>query len=172
MNQIKALFFDVGGTVFDWKNTAREAIRQLADERGPTIDDEAFANDWRQEMFRVHTEVRQGNLPWINSDAMHLEALENMAESYPLLDALDHAARRAFDGPQTSAETFSPLAASLPGAHNALSTIFAGCKRYYIYLATCFLCFLALMQPMAQLKSRISRMSSARLIASTPSVSG
>ena len=27
MNSVKALFFDVGGTVFDWKNTAREQKR-------------------------------------------------------------------------------------------------------------------------------------------------
>jgi 2-haloacid dehalogenase len=26
MENVKGLFFDVGGTVFDWKNTAREKI--------------------------------------------------------------------------------------------------------------------------------------------------
>ena len=89
MNDVKGLFFDVGGTVFDWKNTAREKIQELADEKGQAIDSEAFANDWRGEMFKIHTQVRQGNLPWINSDAMHLRALENLSNTYPLLTAIN-----------------------------------------------------------------------------------
>ena len=89
MSEIKGLFFDVGGTVFDWKNTARENIRELADEKGESINDEAFAIDWRAEMFKIHTQVRQGNLPWLNSDDMHLRALENMVSEYPLLKNID-----------------------------------------------------------------------------------
>ena len=49
MHEVKGLFFDVGGTVFDWKNTARQKIQKLADEKGQAIDSEAFANDWRGE---------------------------------------------------------------------------------------------------------------------------
>ena len=30
MDNVKALFFDVGGTVFDWKNTVREKILEVA----------------------------------------------------------------------------------------------------------------------------------------------
>lgn len=89
MHEIKGLFFDVGGTVFDWKNTAREKIQKLADENGQSIDSKAFANDWRGEMFKIHTQVRQGNLPWINSDDMHLQALENLTNSYPILTTID-----------------------------------------------------------------------------------
>ena len=89
MSEIKGLFFDVGGTVFDWKNTARLNIRKLADQKGESVNDEAFANDWRAEMFKIHTQVRQGNLPWINSDDMHLRALENMVCEYPLLKNID-----------------------------------------------------------------------------------
>jgi len=89
MDNVKGLFFDVGGTVFDWKNTARENIQRLADEKGEIIDSDAFANAWRAEMFKVHTQVRQGNLPWMNADHMHLQALVNMAGDYPLLDGLD-----------------------------------------------------------------------------------
>ncbi len=45
MHKVKGLFFDVGGTVFDWKNTAWEKIEELANEKGQAIDSEAFAND-------------------------------------------------------------------------------------------------------------------------------
>lgn len=89
MDNVKGLFFDVGGTVFDWKNTARENIQKLADEKGEPIDSDAFANGWRAEMFKVHTQVRQGNLPWMTSDDMHLRALVNMTGDYPLLGWID-----------------------------------------------------------------------------------
>jgi 2-haloacid dehalogenase len=89
MHNIKGLFFDVGGTVFDWKNTARENIQKLADEKSQAIDSEAFAADWRGEMFKIHTQVRHGNLPWMNSDDMHLQALENLKKTYPLLSSID-----------------------------------------------------------------------------------
>jgi len=92
MDNVKGLFFDVGGTVFDWKSTAREKIQELADEKGQAIDSETFANDWRGEMFKIHTQVRHGNLPWMNSDDMHLRALENMTNNYPLLTTFDHMA--------------------------------------------------------------------------------
>ncbi len=92
MENVKGLFFDVGGTVFDWKNTAREKIQELADAKDHTIDSEAFANDWRGEMFRVHPQVINGNLPWMNADDMHLRALENLASKYPLLAGIDRVA--------------------------------------------------------------------------------
>ena len=90
MENVKGLFFDVGGTVFDWKNTAREKIQELAEAKSQTIDSEAFAHDWRGEMFKVHNLVRNGNLPWMNADGMHLRALENLTNKYPLLSAIDH----------------------------------------------------------------------------------
>ena len=89
MEKIKGLFFDVGGTVFDWKNTAREKIKKLAGEKNHTIASEAFANDWRGEMFKIHAQVRNGNLPWMNADSMHLSALNNLKNIYPLLSDID-----------------------------------------------------------------------------------
>ena len=41
MEGVKGLFFDVGGTVFDWKNTARENIQKLADEKGEPINSDS-----------------------------------------------------------------------------------------------------------------------------------
>ena len=89
MENVNGLFFDVGGTVFDWKNTAQERIQELADAKSHSIDSAAFAYDWREKMFKVHTQVRQGNLPWMNADDMHLRALENLTNKYPLLSTID-----------------------------------------------------------------------------------
>lgn len=89
MTEVKALFFDVGGTIFDWKTTARERIQELAHAKGHPIDSESFAMDWREEMMKVLTQVRYGNLPWMNTDDMNLRALDNLTESYPLLAKID-----------------------------------------------------------------------------------
>ncbi|MCF8143468.1 MAG: HAD hydrolase-like protein [Deltaproteobacteria bacterium] len=89
MEEVKGLFFDVGGTVFDWKNTVRYEIEKLANEKNQFIDGNSFANDWRSEMFTIHTQVRYGNLPWMNSDDMHLGALKKLATKYPILGIVD-----------------------------------------------------------------------------------
>ena len=89
MNNVKGLFFDVGGTVFDWKSTARERIQELADAKGAPVDSESLATDWREEMMKVHTQVRYGNLPWMNTDEINRRALDNLMESYPLLATID-----------------------------------------------------------------------------------
>lgn len=89
MDNIRNLFFDVGGTVFDWKNTVKKAIAEMAKNHGQQLDSEAFAIDWRSSMFKIHSKVRAGNLPWMNSDRMHLLALEEMSSRFPLLNEID-----------------------------------------------------------------------------------
>jgi len=91
MKDVKALFFDVGGTVFDWKNTAKGQVEAFARKNEQTVDSDLFAKTWRSEMFKLHTQVRQGNLPWMNSDEMHLRALEKMISDFPLLGDIDRA---------------------------------------------------------------------------------
>lgn len=90
MNKIKALFFDVGGTIFDWKNTAIEQIELLAESEKQDIGSLSFVNDWRAEMFKIHTQVRHHNLPWMNSDQMHLLALDKLMAKFTLLERIDH----------------------------------------------------------------------------------
>ena len=45
---IKALTFDVGGSIFDWQTATRTAIRELAAARSAEIDVKAFAFAWRR----------------------------------------------------------------------------------------------------------------------------
>lgn len=89
MTTIRNLYFDVGGTVFDWKTTVKNEITTLADTHGHQLDSEAFAVDWRSSMFKIHNKVRNGKLPWMNSDNMHLMALEEMTSRFPLINDID-----------------------------------------------------------------------------------
>jgi 2-haloacid dehalogenase len=85
LEHIKALTFDIGGTIFDWHHTTRDAVQRLADERDAEIDSARFVNDWRQRMFALLGEVRQGSLPWMNADELHRRALDDVAPQYAAL---------------------------------------------------------------------------------------
>ena len=86
LNTIKALTFDVGGTIFDWHHTIREEIERLAQTRDVEIDYADFTNNWRWRMFELLGQVRSGARPWINADELHRRALDDMIEKYPVLN--------------------------------------------------------------------------------------
>ncbi|PON12473.1 haloacid dehalogenase type II [Candidatus Entotheonella serta] len=86
LSTIKALTFDVGGTIFDWHHTIREEIERLAQDRGVEIDCANFTNNWRWRMFELLGQVRSGNLPWMNADELHRRALDDMVIKYSALD--------------------------------------------------------------------------------------
>jgi 2-haloacid dehalogenase len=83
--QVKALVFDVGGSIFDWQTATRTAVATLAKSRDVEVDDRAFAFDWRRRMFETLGEVRSGALSWRNADQIHRDVLDELAERYPAL---------------------------------------------------------------------------------------
>ena len=83
---IKALTFDVGGSIFDWQTATRQAVRALADARGATVDDAGFAMTWRRRMFEELARVRSGELPWQNADQLHRAVLDELADAHPQLE--------------------------------------------------------------------------------------
>ena len=84
--RIRALTFDVGGSVFDWQTATRTAVRELARERGAAVDDRAFCFAWRRRMFEQLAEVRAGKRPWQNADAIHRAVLDELAAAHPQLE--------------------------------------------------------------------------------------
>src|SRR5262252_9130225 len=88
LNHIKALFFDVFGTLVDWRTgIAREAEAILAP-AGHLLDWEAFADAWRHEYQPSMEEVRTGRLPFSKLDALHRRNLERILPCFklPMLD--------------------------------------------------------------------------------------
>lgn len=85
-NGIKALTFDVGGSVFDWQTATRTAVRGIADARGAEVDDGAFTMTWRRRMFEELGKVRRGEVPWQNADQLHRAVLDELADAYPQLE--------------------------------------------------------------------------------------
>jgi 2-haloacid dehalogenase len=92
MNHVKALLFDVFGTLVDWRNSiAREAQAMLAP-RGIAIDWPAFADAWRAQYQPSMDEIRSGRRPFCKLDVLHRRNLDTILSTFGL-DAIDEATR-------------------------------------------------------------------------------
>jgi 2-haloacid dehalogenase len=79
-----ALFFDVFGTLVDWRTSvAREAERILAP-LGYDLDWIAFAHAWRGEYQPGMEEVRSGRIPFSKLDVLHRRNLERLLPRFDL----------------------------------------------------------------------------------------
>jgi len=75
---VKALFFDVFGTLVDWRTSiAREAESALKPS-GVNVDWPAFADAWRGEYQGAMDEVRFGRIPFCKLDVLHRRNLEKI----------------------------------------------------------------------------------------------
>jgi 2-haloacid dehalogenase len=75
---VQALFFDVFGTLVDWRNgIAREVTTVLAPQ-GHSVDALAFADAWRAEYQPAMDEVRAGRIPFCKLDVLHRRNLERI----------------------------------------------------------------------------------------------
>jgi 2-haloacid dehalogenase len=77
LDGVRALVFDVFGTVVDWRSgVAREAAPFLARHGKGEIDPTAFADAWRRRYSPAMEEVRSGRRPFTRLDVLHRENLE------------------------------------------------------------------------------------------------
>ena len=83
---IKALTFDVFGTLVDWRSAILEELQELGDEKGIEGDWEAFTADWKA-CYRVGMDrVNSGDLPWTNVDVFYRNELDRLLPRYGLDD--------------------------------------------------------------------------------------
>ena len=87
--QPKALFFDVFGTLVDWRGGVAREVRQLL---GDTLDAAAFADAWRAQYQPAMQEVRSGQIPFSKLDVLHRRNLEVVLKDLGIGD-LDEATR-------------------------------------------------------------------------------
>ncbi len=81
---VRALCFDVFGTVVDW----RGSIVHLGQELGLAVDWPALADAWRAEYRPGMDLVRTGELPWTDLDGLHRRSLARLAPEFGI-DPLD-----------------------------------------------------------------------------------
>jgi 2-haloacid dehalogenase len=93
---VKALFFDVFGTLVDWRTLiAREAEAMLAP-LGHKLDWPAFADAWRGEYQGAMDEVRSGSTPFCKLDVLHRRNLDRILPRFGL-DGLADETRAALN---------------------------------------------------------------------------
>jgi 2-haloacid dehalogenase len=77
LDDIRALVFDVFGTVVDWRSgVAREAAPFLQRHGAAAADPLAFADAWRRRYSPAMEEVRSGRRPFVRLDVLHRENLD------------------------------------------------------------------------------------------------
>jgi 2-haloacid dehalogenase len=97
MQDVKALVFDVFGTVVDWRSgVARELAAFLPAVGRPDLDPFALADAWRRRYQPGMEECRSGRRPFTRLDVLHRENLERMLADHGItgckpsdLDALN-----------------------------------------------------------------------------------
>lgn len=95
MKQVKALVFDVFGTVVDWRTgVAREFAAFLPSVGRQDLDPFALADAWRKLYQPGMEECRSGRRPWTRLDVLHRESLEKVLAANNITGAsegdLDH----------------------------------------------------------------------------------
>ncbi len=76
MDGVRAVLFDVFGTVVDWRSgVAREAAPFLVRHAPPGADPGAFADAWRERYQPAMEAVRSGRRPFVRLDVLHRENL-------------------------------------------------------------------------------------------------
>lgn len=82
--RVKALVFDVFGTVVDWRGSIIREARRLGTKKKLKRDWAAFADAWRAGYRPAMARVRSGELPWTKIDDLHRRILDELRPEFGL----------------------------------------------------------------------------------------
>lgn len=108
LSQVKAIIFDVFGTVVDWRGSIIRELEAIGEKHGLGGNWENFADRWRAGYYDGTQEVLGGRRDWLTADTMHRERLELLKAEFGLdvlsdteLDALNKAWHRLSPWPDS-----------------------------------------------------------------------
>jgi 2-haloacid dehalogenase len=90
---VKALFFDVFGTLVDWRRGIAREAEIILEPLGTTLDWLAFADAWRGEYQPGMEEVRAGRIAFCKLDVLHRHNLERVLPRFGVAALAEEAAR-------------------------------------------------------------------------------
>ena len=93
---VKALFFDVFGTLVDWRTSIARETKAMLEPQGYKLDWLAFADAWRGEYQGAMDEVRSGRIPFCKLDVLHRRNLEHVLPRFGI-DKLSEDDRRTLN---------------------------------------------------------------------------
>jgi 2-haloacid dehalogenase len=89
----QALFFDVFGTLADWRTSIAREAQKILGPLGHTADWLAFADAWRGEYQPAMEEVRTGKLPFCKLDVLHRHNLDRVLPRFGIASLPEDTAR-------------------------------------------------------------------------------
>ena len=84
MLKVKALLFDVFGTVVDWRTGIAREVESVAKKNDISLDPFDFADAWRAEYQPAMEEIRKGRRSFTILDILHMENLKKIASKFNL----------------------------------------------------------------------------------------
>ena len=89
MLKIKALLFDVFGTVVDWRTGIANEVKLIANKYDIKINAYEFADSWRAEYQPAMEEIRKGRRSFTILDILHMENLKKIAPKFNMHNLSD-----------------------------------------------------------------------------------
>jgi 2-haloacid dehalogenase len=86
---VRALFFDVFGSMVDWRKSVAREAEKILELLGYKLDWLAFADAWRGEYQPGMEEVRSGRQPFAKLDVLHRRNLERLLPRFGLQNLSD-----------------------------------------------------------------------------------
>ena len=83
---VKALFFDVFGTLVDWRSGVAAATETVLRPQGIVLDWIAFADAWRDQYQPAMEAVRSGGIAYTKLDVLHRRTLQKILPQFGLED--------------------------------------------------------------------------------------
>lgn len=81
-SSVRALTFDVFGTVVEWRSTILREGAELGKSKGIEADWARFADAWRGGYGPAMDRARRGELPWMTIDALHRMVLDRLLAEF------------------------------------------------------------------------------------------
>ena len=81
---VRALVFDVFGTVVDWRASIIREGRKLGRDRKLRVNWAVFADAWRAGYRPAMARVRSGELPWMKIDELHRMILDGLLKQFSI----------------------------------------------------------------------------------------
>ena len=82
MLEVKALLFDVFGTVVDWRTGIAIEVQMIAKKYNIELNADDFADAWRAEYQPAMEQIRSGKRSFTLLDILHLENLKKIAPRF------------------------------------------------------------------------------------------
>jgi len=113
MNQsnIRALTFDVFGTVVDWRSGIVREGEAIGRARNIQLDWGKFADAWRDLYQPSMDRVRRGEIPWTPLDDLHRQALQKIVQEF----GIDPMGAEQLDELNRAWHRLDPWPDSIPG---------------------------------------------------------